>query len=648
MKRFRHGCIWAVLILCSIGFIASPGHADPKPANLWAKLETPKVLLSGVPFTLSISPREHEELSEDLELEILAASSGKELRRYRFSNPDMKKLWTIDGIRIEHGGKAKIQLLHQGKVFVSKQLSVIPGWFSILPTLIAIIIALLLKEVLIALFVGLWIGVMGVQDFSPVRGFLRSIDSYVINEVADQHHGSVMVFTLMLGGFVALLSRSGGAHGLATAFTRFAKNRRRGQLSTWVLGWVIFFDDYANTLLVGTTMRPITDRLRISREKLAFIVDTTSAPIASLALVSTWIGVEIGYIADQFDALHLEGDPYWVFVQSLPYRFYPILILFFGLLLVWMKRDFGPMYKAEMRAIEKGQLLAPGAKPIADLDGKGMEPDPDKPQRWLNAAFPVLVVIAILCIAMYVTGIEGIDAKRSLGESIDTNFRTIVGNASSTKALLWASLVGCILVIFMANVQKLLSFQEALSAWLLGAKSMVLAVIILVLAWALGTVCRELQTAQYIMQLVSAWLHPGMLPALVFAVAGIVSFATGTSWGTMGIMFPLVVPLAYELAPADASIRLATVASVLSGSVWGDHCSPISDTTVMSSLASACDHLDHVRTQVPYVALVGLVSMITGSLGTAMGWYGPWTGVLLGAVVLALFAYFVGKPVDDS
>jgi Na+/H+ antiporter NhaC len=516
-----------------------------------------------------------------------------------------------------------------------------PSWISVLPPVLAIGLAIAFRQVIVALLAGVWLGAFFLADFNPVTGLLRSVDTYALGALAHRDHASVVIFTLMLGGMVGVVARSGGGAGLAGAVTRYATSSRRGQTSTWLLGILIFFDDFANTLLVGSTMRPITDKLKISREKLAFIVDATAAPVASIAVISSWIGMEIGLIADQYRALGIEGDAYIVFIQTIPHRFYPILMLVFGFLIAASRRDFGPMLKAERRALLEGKLVADGAKPAASFEDASLAPVEGQPHRWINAAVPISTTVVVIVLGMYLYGRAVCQAG-----GLDLSLQNIFAKADSYKALLWAGLIGGMVAIGMSTAQRICTLGEAMEAWLQGVKSMVLAMVILVLAWSLGAVCKDLKTAEFIIQAIGGWLSPALLPALVFLVSALVSFATGTSWGTMGILFPLVVPLAHGMAPGDQGLMLGTISSILAGSVWGDHCSPISDTTIMSSMASSCDHIDHVRTQIPYALVVGLVGLIFGDLACGLGLYSAWVGLLLGAGLLAAIVFLLGKRVD--
>jgi Na+/H+ antiporter NhaC len=514
----------------------------------------------------------------------------------------------------------------------------LPAWASILPPFVAIVLALLFRHVLLALVVGVWLGAFLISGFSPLTSFARLLDTHIIDAIAERGHVSILVFSLLLGGMLGLMTQSGGAKGLASWMSSDARTRRRGQLTTWLLGLLVFFDDYASALLVGSSMRPVTDRLRISREKLAFIIDSTAAPVSSLALVSSWIAVEVGYIGDQFEHLGIERDAYLTFIETIPYRFYPVLMLVFVAWAALRGRDFGPMLHAERRALEQGLVGRPGGQPASDFHEEAV-PD-DLRGRALNALIPVVVVVLVATIGIYVDGRE-----KALAAGMEPSLRAIVGEASSSSALLWGTGAGCLSALTLAMWSGALSFARAIEAWISGMRSMLLAVIILVLAWALGGVCHELDTAGFLIGAVGDSIRAPWIPGTVFVTAALVSFATGTSWGTMAILFPLVVPLAHQIAPGNETILLGTVSSVLAGSVWGDHCSPVSDTTVLSSMGASCDHVDHVRTQLPYALFVGAVSLLCGELPVAAGWYGPYTGLLVGAIVMFAAFELLSGPV---
>lgn len=507
-----------------------------------------------------------------------------------------------------------------------------PGIWSLLPPLVAIGAAFWLKEPILALFFGAWLGSSMISG-SPFEGTLRLLDKHVLGSVADADHAAILLFTLMLGGVVGLMSRSGGMRSMVDRVSRYATSPRAGMLSTWALGLVIFFDDYANSLLVGQSMRPVSDRLKISREKLAYIVDSTAAPVAVIVPVSTWVGYEIALIAAAYKDLGLQGDVYLIFLQSIPYRFYGILTLLFVFLVAWTGRDFGPMLRAEKRA-RKGALTAKDASPLAQIEAP---PDSGKAVSAFWGMFPIFMVIAVTGLGIFFDGRAKAGPGAPLWECL--------GEANSLHVLLWSAFAGSVAALVISVRAKALGLKAAVEAWVKGCQSMMTALVILTLAWTLGAVCKELKTADALAGLASAF-PAALVPTGTFLLAAFVSFVTGTSWGTMAILFPIVVPLAHKLPMlqgGDAeSILLGSIGAVLAGSVFGDHVSPISDTTILSSTGSSCDHMHHVRTQMPYACAVALASIVFGSIPAGYG-MSPWLGLLLGGASLVLVVRYVGK-----
>ncbi|MCP3982324.1 MAG: Na+/H+ antiporter NhaC family protein [bacterium] len=531
-----------------------------------------------------------------------------------------------------------------------------PGWWTLLPPLLAILLALIFRQVVPALLVGIWSGAWIVHG-GPFVGLLRTLDQYIVGTLSDSDRFTIVLFSLLLGGMVGVISRAGGTSGLVDALTPYATDSRRGQLVTWALGLLIFFDDYANTLIVGNTMRPVTDRLRVSREKLAYIVDSTAAPVASIGIISTWIGYEVSLIGAELERMGSEHDPYSIFLQSLPYSFYPVLALVFGMFIASSGRDFGPMLAAERRARE-GRLLAQGAAPLTDFDSDSLRPPAGKPRRWFNAAIPVAIVLLVTFLALWIGGRQSLIADGDpLGEAgfLELGIRGIGGVFSagdSYKALLYASSAGCLVALLLALGQRILTAAQGFDAWLGGIKSMAPAIVVLVLAWGIGSVCEDAQTSGFLKATLADGLDPRLLPTLVFLTAALTAFATGTSWATMAILFPLSLPLAQATAEAAGlgagaahGILLASVSAVLAGAIFGDHCSPISDTTVMSSMASGCDHIDHVRTQLPYALTVAVVAIVLGYLPAGFG-IPPLLCQLVAALCLYLVLRTRGRPVQ--
>jgi Na+/H+ antiporter NhaC len=533
-----------------------------------------------------------------------------------------------------------------------------PDWTSLLPPLVAIGLALVFKEVVVSLFFGVWLGALLYTGFDPISATMRTIDSLVAPALVNPNHAAILIFSFLLAGMVGVISRNGGTRGIVEAVRPLATSPRRAQLATYLSGLAIFFDDYANTLIVGNTMRPITDRMHVSREKLAYIVDSTAAPVTAIVFVSTWVGFEISLIGQglaaaaaagggSIETLALaEANPFTVFLHSIPYLFYPILSLLMVGLVIALQRDFGPMLRAEQRASRGEGVFREGAMLMSEAGSQEMEPDPGTPLRWFNAVLPVVSVVAVVLLGLYFEGRANLGRAGTIWE--------IFGEANAFNALLWGSLTGVLVAIGLSVGQRILTLNEAVNGLIGGMRAMLLAGVILILAWSLSSVTEVLGTAQYLSGLLEGNLRPELLPVLVFLTAASISFATGTSWGTMAILIPLVIPLAVGVGGAagfDAgshySILLGSISSVLAGAIFGDHCSPISDTTVMSSMASACDHVDHVRTQLPYALTVGIVGMLAGDIPTAFG-MPPWISYLIGGSLLFVILRFVGKKDFDS
>jgi Na+/H+ antiporter NhaC len=516
----------------------------------------------------------------------------------------------------------------------------VKSWWSLLPPLVAISLALAFRDVVLALFVGVWLGATLLAGGNAAAGFLRVIDTYARGALTDSDKMSIILFSILLGGMVGVMSRSGGTHGVVRALEPFATTPRRAQVVTWLMGVAIFFDDYSNTLIVGNTMRPVTDRHRISREKLAYLVDSTAAPVACVALVSTWIGYQVSLVGDALEKAGSDLNPFGVFLTSIPFAFYPIFGLAITFTVAVTGRDWGPMLAAERRA-RTGELVAATSQPLADYESTGLAPDEDTPRRWWNAAVPVVLVILATLVGLFVTGRGSLAADGDPSPSISR----IIGASDPFTVLLWASLIGLTASIALAVGQRALNLRESLEAMVNGFKSMLMAFVVLTLAWSLGQVCSDLATAVFLKGAVGPHVPPGLLPVAIFLVAAAVSFATGTSWGTMAILTPLAVPLVLDASGGEEMILAATVSAILGGSVFGDHCSPISDTTILSSMASSCDHVDHVRTQLPYAFLGGGLAIVLGYLPEAFVGFSPWVLLGVGFVAIALWSRFLAEGV---
>jgi Na+/H+ antiporter NhaC len=607
------------------------------------RVDAPAVVLNQVPFAITVTSSDvilDEANAGEFELVLNGVTHALAFER----DDDDNRTLAASGLTTAGGGPYTVQVRRAGVTVAEAGGRSIAGWLSIVPPLIAIGIALIFKRVIPALFFGIWVGAwIAIGPTGAARGLFDAFQVFVMTTMLNADHVPIILFTLMIGGMVGIISKNGGMRGVVRHIVGWASTRQRGQVATWLMGLVIFFDDYANTLVVGNAMRPITDRLRISREKLAYIVDSTAAPVACLFFVTTWIGYEVGIIGaavSQIDGY--DESAYSIFLNSVPYSFYPWLTILFVLFVAISGKDFGAMRLAERRAVETGAVLGPGAKVDENASGgTELEPPEGKPFRAVNAIVPIIVLVGGVIAGLFVTG---------SGDSI----REIIGSADSYAALMWASLASVLVAALLSIGQRILTIDETVDSWYAGVKSMLFAMIILVLAWALSDVTSALQTAPYLVSVLGDALPPGVVPALIFVISAATAFATGSSWGTMGILMPLVVPLVWAVLqgngvadPSHYHIIYSTVSCVLAGAVWGDHCSPISDTTILSSMASGCDHIEHVRTQMPYALAVGSVAVLMGTLPTGFG-FPWWASMLIGGATLFLLLRQLGESPNES
>ncbi len=493
------------------------------------------------------------------------------------------------------------------------------GLLSLLPIVLAIGLALKTRQIILSLGVGVFSASLILQGWNPWDAIVYTVDPLVLDAIADRDHVKVTLFTLFVAATLEVISQGRGTRALVDRITHWARSRRSGMVATWGAGMVVFFDDYANCLIVGGSMRSVCDRLKISREKLAYLVDSTAAPMATLALVSTWIGFEVSLMGDALAAVGQDQSAYAFFLEGLPYRFYPFLALAFGFFIAWTGRDFGPMVAAEARCVES----AP-------------EPESDAPpsaRAWLGAV-PIAALVGVTGASLW---IQGTAAKGS-----DVPLFEIIGGADGYDAMLHGSVAALVLAALMATLMRALTISEVQDACITGIRNLVDAMSVLFLAWAMGTAIGELGAAQFLVATLGPTVPAWSLPTLVFTISAAIAFATGTSFGTMSIMIPLAIPLAFQIDPAS-TLALATSAAVLSGATWGDHCSPISDTTVLSSTGTGCDHAAHVATQLPYALAAGAISIAMGTLPAGFG-LNPWLSLLLGIAACGLTVRLLGKP----
>ncbi len=531
------------------------------------------------------------------------------------------------------------------------------GLWVLMPAVVAIVLAIAMRQAVPALFIGVVIGAyMLVPCRAPelrlgggelFEGIRLATEHYIIKTMADVEKLHVVFFTLIIGGAVGVMTVSGGTRAMVDSLSRFATTGRRGQLCAWFAGMIVFFDDYANSMIVGPTMRPMFDRLKISRAKLSYIVDSTAAPIASIALIGTWLGAELDYIQTGLDAAAADGMPAFlaessnmdVFIATIPYRFYPILALWLVVVIALTRRDFGPMLRAESRALST-------AHPDVDAAADGVEERAPVVSPWL-AAIPILVLVTVTVGVLVLTGWS------RLGD-LEPTLQNVVKNTDSYISILYGALSCLVVASVLSVLARACSVRVGFDGALDGMGKMFPAIVILTLAWGLSRVSQDLQLGQVLKEriLESGFAPFGLpmavwLPISIFLCAAGVSFATGTSWATMGILTAPVVEIAAKLAvnlPAGEAEALfyASVGAVLAGAIFGDHCSPISDTTVLSAVASNCRVEEHVWTQLPY-ALLAAIAAVGGAFLCMQQQRPAWQGLAAGAAELVVFMLLFGR-----
>lgn len=545
-----------------------------------------------------------------------------------------------------------------------------PDRGSLVPAFLAIVLAVLWARVVPALLLGCLAGaaltlvgagtagwgtaplqavphLLGDTLWQDVLGRLQAWDP------AGGFKARIILFVVFLFMAIGVMARAGGIQGMVQLVSRFARGPVRAQLCSWLVGILIFFDDYTNCIVAGTTMQPVTDQNRVSREKLAYIVDSTAAPMAGLSVFSTWIAYEVSQyqapltqVTKPDGSPYLAGDAFTVFAQTLPFRFYCIFTLLLVPLTILLGREFGPMLAAERRARLQGKPIADGAQPMVARSMADLKPPDGAPVRAINGLLPMLLLVLVTGVLIYRYGAYGDEGYRVPG-SVQGFFdvaRWILGNSASEKALMWASLSTLLCAALLALGQRILSLGQIVHAALRSARALVLALTILLLAWCIGQTCDDLGTSYFLSAGFRDLMSAQVLPVLVFLLAGLIAFATGTSFGTMAILLPNVVVLSHaigtESGMGGSALMVLTIGAVLEGSIFGDHCSPISDTTVLSSLGSRCDHLAHVQTQLPYAVLAMVTATVCGYL--PMVFFGPaWWPLAFVAGIAAMAAFLL-------
>ena len=494
------------------------------------------------------------------------------------------------------------------------------SWVSLIPPIIAVVLAIVTKNVVISLFSGVYIGVLILVGGRPLEATMEVIGNFIFPQVADSYNAAVLVLLFFIGGFVALMEKSGGGAALASSVVKYINTRAKAQISAWFGGIIIFFSDLGTPLIVGPVFEKIFDKAKISREKLAWIIDSTSSPVAVLIPFIGWGVYIMGLIKKEFDLLNINTSEFSTLIQVIPFQFYAILAVSMVPLVAFMKLDFGPMAKAERRVQQTGELYWPESKPLRK---------PDKLEEYQNSGRAIFIWLPLLVLFITLFG---------LLFSYGFPFEPVPGNefrVSLSAAYLFAAL--SIIILMIINKSK--KFGEIIDIYTTGMQKMVYVALTLVLAWSLGKVINDMGTAAFIVEAMKGNVPAFIIPAILFLVGAAMSLASGTSWGTFAIMLPIAIPMAVGL---DAHL-LVCIGAVLSGGIFGDHCSPISDTTILSSTGAGADHIDHVKTQLPYailnaaIALVGFI--VAGITGSAL--------TLILTIILLITAVFIISKTQD-
>ena len=675
-RRIRNGqqSVWLILLWTVISSAAN-ARADAAQPQLSLRIAEPRVALSDVPVAKVVIHvvGELPHLTAGVEQHAIKLH-GIKLVGFHAVDLNTDVVFLNDrSLTFETNLKAgrKVYVTDStirvdGAIEASGEITRVNRWWSIVPPLLAIGLAVWLRNVFAALLLAVIVGSTIIAGGDVIVGLLRTVDSFLLAQLTptddyfqriigassfsdfmqqlapqngDYFQLQVVVFTLFLGATIGVMTESGGTRALVERMARLTNSRTRCQTLTSAMGVAVFFDDYANMLLVGSTMRPVTDRQRISREKLAFLVDSTAAPVAGLSVISTWVAVEVGLIKEAFESqqLIIAGSDVATsaFLWSLPYRFYPLLLLVFVFAVALTGRDFGSMRRAELRAFTTGRLTE-GDDLSANLDtadstSSAVDVGPLTLGSYaiLNAVLPIVFLVLSVLVGVLLRPEESI------------------------LMLMYAAIAASTVAVSTALTTRALSLSGVLFAWLRGVKSMLVGVVVLILAWSIADVCSptNLNTATFLVDLTGDLVSISWMPTLAFLLAAVVSFATGSSFATMGLLIPLFVSMTSILLtdaslPAEQipvhSVMLATIGAILAGSIFGDHCSPISDTTVLSSAATACDHLDHVATQLPYALVVGATALVCGYIPSGFG-VSPWITLPVACLVVVGVLRWLGR-----
>lgn len=496
-------------------------------------------------------------------------------------------------------------------------------FWSLVPAVVAIVLALITKEVYSSLFAGIVMGALFYASFNVETATLHVLETGIVGSLTDSYNAGNLVFLVLLGTLVCLMNKAGGSAAFGQWAIEHIKTRVGAQLATIALGCIIFVDDYFNCLTVGSVMKPVTDKHNISRAKLAYLIDATAAPICIIAPVSSWAAAVTAYLDG--------GDGFTVFIQTIPYNFYAILTIVMMITIVSMNKDYGPMKLHEENAKNNGDLFTTGTKVTEEtvMDGAG------KNGKVIDLVIPITVLITSCIIGMIYTGgfFDGVD------------FVTAFADTDASLGLAIGSLFGLLITIVYYSIRRIISFKDCMECIPEGFKAMVPAILILTFAWTLKTMTSSLGATEFveaIMESSAAGLM-NLLPAIIFLVACFLAFSTGTSWGTFGILIPIVAGVFGEV---NYELMVISISACMAGAVCGDHCSPISDTTIMASAGAQCNHVNHVSTQLPYAITVAAVSFVTYIIAGFV--QSAWIALPIGIVLMLGTMFVINKVVKDE
>jgi len=512
------------------------------------------------------------------------------------------------------------------------------GILSLFPPLVAIGLCIISKEVIPSLFVGAWVAGFMVTGWNPVNGFGKAVE-WIWNSLGDPWGARIVLTSMTMGGLVGIMRVGGGIDAVVEWITKRIKTAKGALFATELSGFIIFFEDYVNTVVVGTTMGPITEDYRISKEKLSYIVDSTAAPVACIAGISSWIAYMVGQIETQFNDIGITFSGYAAYLNSIPFILYNIAALALLTYVIFSGRDVGPMLIAERRARSTGKLIRDGAQPLVNTQTDDLSPAPQCPKRLMNFIVPLASLVVLILFLLMKTG--GWPEK---------SFAASIAEGSSSQALVWGSFGAVWITLIFYKLQNLTSWRNLFRGYMEGMRSIFFGTLILIFAWGIGSAIKEVGTAAFIVGIAKGILSPAWIPIISFVIGAVISFSTGTSYGTMAVLMPIVIPLLHTTSLSAGidpmAFMFATIGAVFGGAVWGDHCSPISDTTIMSSMFCGADHMDHVNTQIPY-AIIAAAGALAGYIGVALG-LPAIVNLILASVISIIIFRALSKPVETA